>query len=175
MGSEMCIRDRSGRRTLNIKKPNRKKHSYVQNLKAPPETVFPLLCPVREADWVPGWMPELVISHSGVCEQDCIFVTPPELPSERQKAIWIVRKYYPDNWVLEMYKMTPEHTVSKLEISLTGSAENSTAAHISYEITAIGTSGDKFVEEFTSEWYEGFMMEWEKQMNHYLDTGNKVV
>ena len=64
------------------------------------------------------------------------------------------------NWALEMYKVTPKHTVSKLEISLTGSDGNSTKAHISYEITAIGTSGNKFVEEFTDEWYEDLMVEW---------------
>lgn len=30
------------------------------------------------------------------------------------------------------------------------------------------------MEEFTEEWYEGFMVEWEKAMNHYLGTGNKI-
>ena len=73
-----------------------------------------------------------------------------------------------------MYKITPEHTISKLELSLVGDSGNSTTAHISYEITAIGEDGDKFMEEFTEGWYEGFMLEWEKQMNYYLDTGNKI-
>jgi len=32
------------------------------------DDVFPLLCPVLELKWAPGWMPEMVISQSGVVE-----------------------------------------------------------------------------------------------------------
>jgi hypothetical protein len=159
---------------MNIKEPNRKKHSYTQHLNAPPETVFPLLCPVLEVEWAPGWMPEMVLSRSGVCEQDCVFVTPPETPSERQNSIWIVSKYDPANWALEMYKVTPERTISKLEISLAGESGNTTTANISYEITSIGAAGDEFMEEFTEDWYKAFMVDWEKAMNHYLTTGRMI-
>ena len=155
-------------------KPNRKKHSYVQQVSAPPERVFPLLCPVLEAEWVPGWLPEKVISRSGVCEDECVFITPPEAPSEPESSIWIVTKHDLENLCLEMYKVTPGHTVSKLEISLAGNSSNGTAATVSYELTAIGTSGEEFLEEFTEEWYEHFMLEWETQLNHYLETGHKI-
>ena len=30
------------------------------------------------------------------------------------------------------------------------------------------------MEEFTEEWYEHFMMEWDKQMNYYLGTDKKI-
>jgi hypothetical protein len=73
-----------------------------------------------------------------------------------------------------MYKAAPEHTISKLEISLVGASGKCTTAHISYEITAIGPAGEEFLEECTEDWYEGFMLEWEEAMNHYLDTGNKI-
>lgn len=29
--------------------------TYHQTINAVPETVFPLLCPVREAEWLDGW------------------------------------------------------------------------------------------------------------------------
>lgn len=35
--------------------PQRVKHSFTQSIKGTPEQVFPLFCPVREADWIPGW------------------------------------------------------------------------------------------------------------------------
>ena len=159
---------------MNITKPNRKKHSYVQQLKAEPEKVFPLLCPVLEAEWVPGWLPEIVISTSGVCEHECIFITPPEMPSEPESAIWIVTKYDPENLYLEMYKVAPKHTVSKLEISLAAKSDNGTEATISYELTSIGVNGEQFIKEFTEKWYEGFMLEWETQLNYYLETGNII-
>lgn len=159
---------------MKITRPNRKKRSYTQQLHAPPERVFPLLCPVREVDWVPGWMPEVVVSESGLCEGECIFVTPPEFDSEPCNAIWIVTKHDPRTWMVEMYKVAPEHTISKLEICLESEGESSTAAHISYEITSIGVPGDKFMNEFTEEWYVAFMKDWEKAMNHYLDTGSII-
>lgn len=159
---------------MNIKKPNRKKRSYVQQLDARPEEVFPLLCPVREVDWVPGWLPEQVISGSGVCEHDCIFITPPEDPSEPASAVWVVTKHDSENFRLEMYKVTPGHTVSKLEIALESRSNARTAAHVSYELTAIGDRGERFMENFTEAWYEDFMLEWERQLNHYLDTGQKI-
>jgi hypothetical protein len=160
---------------MNIVKPKRKKHGYAQQLNASPKVVFPLLCPVLEVDWAPGWMPELVISRSGVCEPECIFITPPEYPSEHENPIWIVTKHDPNNWIVEMYKVVPGHTISKLEISLVENSSTSTTAHISYEITSIGKEGEQFMEEFTEEWYEAFMVEWETAMNHYLDTGKKIV
>jgi hypothetical protein len=72
-----------------------------------------------------------------------------------------------------MYKVAPEHTVSKLEISLSDTSGIETSATISYEITAIGVNGEKFLEEFTEEWYAKFMEEWEMLLNHYLVTGEK--
>ena len=50
-------------------------HQFTQTNFAPPETVFPLLCPVREADWVPGWQYRLIYSKSGVAEAGCVFIT----------------------------------------------------------------------------------------------------
>lgn len=40
---------------MKIVKPNRVSRTYTQQLCAEPEEVFPLLCPVREADWIEGW------------------------------------------------------------------------------------------------------------------------
>ena len=60
---------------MQITKPNRATHTYRQRLSASPGKVFPLLCPVREAEWADGWLPELVISSSGVAERDCVFIT----------------------------------------------------------------------------------------------------
>jgi hypothetical protein len=73
-----------------------------------------------------------------------------------------------------MGKVTPEHTISKLEMSLSASSGNSTIAHVSYEITAIGPAGTEFMEHFTADSYEEFTLDWQRAMNHYLDTGNTI-
>lgn len=60
---------------MNITRPYRARRTYTQRLVGAPDTVFPLLCPVREADWIEGWDPVWVASNSGVAEPDCVFVT----------------------------------------------------------------------------------------------------
>jgi hypothetical protein len=73
-----------------------------------------------------------------------------------------------------MYKVTPEHTVAKLEIFLSANPDNSTAARISYEFTAIGQKGEEFLKEFTADWYGKFTVEWEDAMNRYLTKGKRL-
>ncbi len=61
---------------MRVEKPNRVSWCYTQHLDAPPELVFPLLCPVRETEWVIDWKPKVVFSESGLAEADCVFITP---------------------------------------------------------------------------------------------------
>ena len=42
---------------------------------APAAEVFPLLCPVREYEWIPDWRCRMVYSKSGVAERDAVFTT----------------------------------------------------------------------------------------------------
>jgi hypothetical protein len=155
---------------VRLQKPHRIQHSYVQVLQGTPETVFPLLCPVREQDWVPGWDPELVLSESGLAEQECLFVT----PSEPADSIWIISRHQPKDLFLEMYKVSPGHTVGKLCIQLTATGAASCTAEVSYAYTALGPAGEQFLESFTAAWYEEFMLGWQNALNHYLQTGKLI-
>jgi hypothetical protein len=69
--------------------------------------VFPLLCPVREADWIDGWGPIAVWSKSGLVEPDCVFLT----RSEPHESIWYVTCHEPERNHVEMLKITPGVTV----------------------------------------------------------------
>ena len=142
----------------------------AQALSGTPDQVFPLLCPVRELDWAPGWTTDWVISDSGVAEQECMFQTPAPADANNP-SVWIITRYAPQAFEVEMYKVTPGHTVGKLEISLLPQGSNSTHGFISYEFTSLGPVGDEFLKEFTASWYEKFMQGWERAMNHYLKTG----
>lgn len=84
---------------MHITKPNRATHTYRQRLHAAPSKVFPLLCPVRETEWANGWLPELVISSSGVAERDGTFLTPDKLGT----AIWYITRHEPERWFVEMF------------------------------------------------------------------------
>jgi hypothetical protein len=151
---------------MNITKPNRATHTYRQSLHAAPTKVFPLLCPVREAEWASGWAPERVISSSGVAERDCIFLT----SDKSGAAIWYVTRHEPERWLVEMLKIIPGVTACRLEIQLSENGEEC-FADITYSHTSIGSAGDSFVAKFTADYYQGFMRAWETALNHFLKTG----
>lgn len=155
---------------MEIQKPNRVRHTFTQTLTGPPDKVFPLLCPVREKDWVPNWNPKRVITASGVAEQDGIFIT----EAAPHDAVWVIIRHDQGAGILKMIKITPHHTVCKLEISLSSNGGQGTKAEISYEYTALGPLGDAFLKDFTAEWYRTFMTDWETAMNHYLTTGEML-
>src|ERR1043165_4673973 len=148
---------------MDITKPNRAKHTYRQRLKGSPKKVFPLLCPVREAEWAVGWSPERVISNSGVAERDCVFVT-----SETSgPGIWYITRHEPENLFVEMLKVVPDGTACRLEIQLSPDGAGC-VADITYCHTSLGPVGDEFVAKFTPEYYRTFMEAWENELNHFL-------
>jgi hypothetical protein len=148
---------------MNVVQPFRVSHTYTQTLVAPPEVVFPLLCPVREADWIAGWDPLLVVSSSGLAEPDCVFVT----AASPADAIWYVTRHEPAAGYVEMIKVTPGVTACRLTIRLRRTPEGC-EADVSYMHTSLGPVGDDFVRGFTEASYVRAMQQWEARLNHYL-------
>lgn len=151
---------------MKILKPNRVSRTYTQRLVAPPKDVFPLLCPVREAEWIVGWHPLSVISTSGVGERDCVFVT----PGTPDDSVWYITQHDAVAGFLEMIKITPAVTACRLSIQLQPTADGC-EAQVTYTHTSLGPAGDTFVESFTEVFYRQFMHDWEARINHYLVHG----
>lgn len=154
---------------MQVTPPNRVTRTYTQVLVAPPAKIFPLLCPVREADWIDGWHPQAVFSESGVAEPDCVFLT----EADPGHAIWYITRHEPGNGLVEMIKITPAVTACKLTIQLRAVAHGA-EADITYSHTSLGPAGDAFVAAFTEEHYQQFMREWETRINHYLTHGSAM-
>ena len=95
-----------------VSKPRRIKHSFTQSINGTPGQVFPLLCPVRETDWIPGWTTDWVVSDSGLAEQDCIFQTPPRPGAGGAASIWVITHHDPDALELEMIKVHAKYSGS---------------------------------------------------------------
>jgi len=151
---------------MHITKPNRVSRSYTQRLVARPSAVFPLLCPVREADWIEGWDPISVLTNSGVAEPDCVFLT----SASPNDAIWYVTRHESDQGFVEMLKITPFVTACRLTIQL-HPTESGSEALITYTHTSLGPDGDAFIASFTEDHYRKFMQDWETRINHYLMRG----
>lgn len=155
---------------MRIETPNRVSRSYTQHLCAPADRVFPLLCPVRETEWVNDWRPRLVISESGLAEPGCIFVTP-GIPDD---ALWLMTMFDTERHRLEIVKVIPGMVVGTISVSLAAAGEGSCTADITYSYTSLSDHGDLALEEFTEDHFAAFMKTWENELNHFLRTGSKL-
>ncbi len=150
---------------MQIAEPVRVTRSYTQKLRGKPDEIFPLLCPVREKDWIQGWDPLTVYTHSGFAEKNCVFTTGEGQPD----AIWVMTDFDPNNHRLEIIKLTPGMTVARITIALSENASGGTDAEVSYLYTAITQEGEEFVRGYSEEFFNHFMQFSETALNDFLD------
>ena len=146
-------------------------HEFTQTNAAPPETVFPLLCPVREADWVPGWQYTMIYSKSGVAEAGCVFTTPND---DGTQTTWLVTEYDPAKLRIGFVWVNPGQVAAQIEISQKKNSKGVTTAVIRYTYTGLSASGNQEVERYDRKWFEQKMQGWEAAINHYLRTGKAI-
>jgi len=145
--------------------------AFVQRIEASPEAVFPLLCPVREGEWLDGWAErcELVWSASGLAEPGCVFRT---TEADRTETIWIITDHDPDRGVVVFARVTPGLAASMLRIEVTGSDDGTSAVAIRYTVVPTSPEGDVYVAARYDRYdLSDTVMWWERSMNHYLRTG----
>ncbi len=142
---------------------------FTQTNNAPPDRVFPLLCPVREADWVPGWEYRLVYSQSGIAELGCVFTTP---NPDGVDSTWIVTEYEPPRRTAFAW-VWPNMIATLIEIQLEPAGAQ-TKVHIRYTYTALSDAGARELARYDRAWFESKMTSWEKAINHYLRTGKAI-
>ena len=99
---------------MKVLPPNRLTQTFLKGLPAAAKQVFPLLCPVREAEWIDGWDPIGVFSSSGKAERDCVFVT----RADPGNAVWVITEHDPRDLRLKILKVIPAHAVVEIVIQL---------------------------------------------------------
>jgi hypothetical protein len=172
---------------MNSFKSYRIAHQYTQTNSAPPEKVFPLLCPVREADWIPGWQYTLIYSDSGVAELGCIFTTQdPTVESAKYSSrpdrhddsspvtTWICTDYDPAAFRIAYVWIKPARVATELRIQLTVADHGQTHSQIRFRYTGLSPEGNREVESYDQNWFEAKMRGWETAINYYLTTGTMI-
>jgi hypothetical protein len=151
--------------------PQRITWKYIQTINAPPSEVFPLLCPVREAEWLDGWRYTMLFSASGLVEQGAVFSTPGEGEAD---TVWVVTKHNPVQRVVEFTRFTPDSRVCVLLIALTPDGLDRSFVDVDYTYTSITPTGREFVDGLTEEEFRRDVVFWERSMNHWLKTGERL-
>lgn len=157
---------------MKIEKPYLQKRTKTILVKADPDQVFALMCPVREYEWEPGWTTNLILSHSGLVEQDCIFTTPAGASmgshDKSQEAIWVTPIHNKAARCLMMIKVTPEECVTRLDISVNPEQDGASVT-TSYQHTALTDSGRHIVDQHTEARFEEMMAGWQEAIEKTLN------
>ena len=144
---------------------------YTQTIAAPPERVFPLLCPVREAEWLDGWRYTMIDSWSGLVEEGAVFATPGDGEPD---TVWIVTRHDAAQGVVEFVRFTHGSRVCVLRIGVRPKDEGQSFVDITYTYTAVAPAGNAFLDGFTEEAFLAAVTFWERSMNHWLATGERL-
>ncbi len=145
--------------------------AYRQTINAAPEKVFPLLCPVREAEWLHGWHYDMIYSESGFVEEGAVFSTPYE---GEKDTIWIVTKHDADTRKVEFARFTHDSRTCFLKIAVKPKDGNSAYVEVSYTYTGLAPVGNDFIDDFTQDAFLEAVTFWEKSMNYFLETGKQL-
>jgi hypothetical protein len=151
-------------------KRNRIIRSYIMIIDGTPNDVFPLLCPVREYDWIQPWQCEIVYTDSGIAELDCVFKT--NFPDDGPEDTWVVSRYEPDKYI-EFVRINSLRSI-RYSIELNQQDNGSTQAKWEQVITGLNSEGDVFVAGLTDETFFERMETLQNMINHYLKTGEML-
>jgi len=144
---------------------------YCQTIYGSPDKVFPLLCPVREAEWLDGWRDTMIYSQSGLVEEGAVFSTPHEGEPD---TVWVVTKHDLLNLHVQFTRFTHQSRVCILDIGVRLRDERSSYVDITYTYTGISPAGNKFISKLTDEIFRADMKHWENAINHFLKTGEQL-
>jgi hypothetical protein len=143
---------------------------YVMHLCAAPADVFPLLCPVREYDWIEPWACDMVYTASGVAEANAVFKT--NFPAQGGEETWVVCRYEKDR-AIEFIRLVPNFKVNRLDIAL-APANGKTVATWTHTYTGLSAAGNRWIRDQTAEVFLSEKKALEKMLNHYLETGTRL-
>ena len=152
---------------MNTFKAMRTTRTAQQTLTGSPGDIFPLLCPVREYDWIEHWSCEMVYSASGFAEPDCIFTTGFAEPGGRDT--WVVCRHEPP--VRIEFIRTNSLRIMRYAITLAELAPGLTRARWQQTITATCEEGNEHIRTLTAEAFTEQVATLETLLNHYLQTG----
>lgn len=135
-----------------------------QSIHGPPETVFPLLCPVREYDWIPEWDCQLVYTQSGLAEAGCIFQTNRE--SEDGLDTWVISRYEPNNHIA--FVRVNHLRAMQYDIYVESTERNQSRLTWTQVVTALNEAGDRHVASLQEADFAQTINNLETLLNDYL-------
>jgi len=163
-------------------------------------TVFPLFGPGREAEWAPGWRPEMLYSPTPEGGEGAVFrTTTNHSAAEGQEMLWTVARLdapasspnsdspaadkkepRSDEARVAYVTVIPGERMTRIEVrcrqeeARSAADKQQTRCEVSYSYVALGTKGEEFLTAFRAGGHQQDFSHWEQAINHYLATGKRI-
>jgi hypothetical protein len=142
----------------------------VIRCKATIEEVFPLLCPKREEEWIPGWECETIWSNSGYNEEGAVFRTTKPYGAE---LYWTTLRYDIQSKIVDFLITAPHLYMFRFKIEIQEVGDGSLSITFTQVFTSISDEGNALLKGYEREDYKQRLKQLEHFMNSYLaDNGN---
>ena len=141
------------------------------HIAAEPSRVFPLLCPVREYEWIEIWRCRMLYSESGVAENNCVFET--DFAQNGGRETWIVSRYEV-NRCIEFVRFSADEKIIKLDIRLQDAENDRTRLLWRKTYTGLSPSGNRLIQTIAEQQFAPEAAMIEKMLNTFLTTGKML-
>jgi hypothetical protein len=140
-------------------------------LDAPAAEIFPLLCPVLEYAWLPGWKCRMVYSASGAAENNCMFFT---IDFPGKTSLWTCVAYEPDTFVDYLVAIGRD-AVMRLSARLKETGRGRTELDWRMLFTAVSPLARIVLKRrFSEKNFDVFIKDRERQLHWYLKHGTMI-
>jgi len=166
--------------TKNISNSNSKSHQFkrivshhVEKIKASPQQVFSLLCPIQEYKWIDGWQCEMVYSDSSAIENNCVFKeekTSPILFSLAVPTCWVASLYNPEEYRIQFVLLIGTMAVAKIDVEVQGLGDAS-SIHWTFTLTSISEEANKIIDATTEQKTKLLVTILGQSLKRYCETG----
>ena len=135
--------------------------------------IWPLLCPVREYDWIEDWRCRMIRSASGVNELGCVFTTrrAEDGGDAAGDDVWVTSRFEPFGR-LEFVRVNRLRAV-RFEIAIEPDGDG-TMLTWTQHLTSLRPDGDAVVAAMTRERFAARIARLEQMLDHYLRTGTML-
>ena len=135
------------------------------------EDVFPMLCPVREYEYIPRWECDLVYLSSGVAELGGVFTTC--FPADGdQKDVWVISRL-DANQAVEFVRVNSLRTMI-YRIDLQSTPSGGTTVRWEQIVTGLSEEGNRHVESLQQADFTAMLSQMQEWLQQYLDTGERI-
>ena len=150
---------------------------FKHHINAPVDDVFPLVCPVMEYKWIPGWKCELINCPNGHVELGTVFneisSSPVLADSIAQKTTWTAVFYEPENHRVH-FRLDNQISSSLYKLEFVASAAGGTDMRLEMAYTPLGAYEEGEMKIHREEKIKLMLSVLSAMLVHYCEQGEMI-